>query len=46
MKGTIQQAQNFLSSTTESATVIAQNARQYADEAIGELKKVRTTQLR
>jgi hypothetical protein len=39
-KGTLQQAQNFISSTSESASAIAQNARQYADEAFGELKKI------
>jgi hypothetical protein len=41
VKGGIQQAQNFISSTSESASAIAQNAKQYADEALGELKKVR-----
>lgn len=40
VKGTLQQAHNFIASTTESASMIAHNARQYADEAIGELKKV------
>lgn len=40
VKGTIQQAQNFISSTTETATAIAQNARSFADDALGELKKI------
>jgi len=38
VKGTIQQAQNFISSTSETASAIAANARLLADDALGELK--------
>lgn len=40
VKGTLQQAQNLGVWTTEQAESLAQNARLFADDAIGELKKV------
>lgn len=40
VRGTIQQAQNIHVWTTETAGVIAQNARNFADDALEELKKV------
>jgi hypothetical protein len=39
VKGTLMQAQNW---TTETAGVLAQNARSLADDAMGELRKVRS----
>lgn len=40
VRGTIQQAQNLGAWTSEQAGALAQNARSFADDALGELKKV------
>jgi hypothetical protein len=40
VRGTIHKAQNIGAWTTEQAGTLAQNAKLFADDAIGELKKV------